>query len=427
MAIESDVLVIGGGLAGLTAGISAARSGATVHLVSGTESTLRQASGLVDVLGYPDGETGPVVDPFAAIDALPAAHPYHLVGESGVRAGLALFDEAVGDAYRGAHTDRNALIPTHGGTVKPTARYPATVAPGLASDDRDVLLVSFEAIPDFDAPLAAARLRAAGVPSGVRGVTLSFPGDFRPDAKLTRYARALEADESVAVDGETHSVREALVERIRAHLDGEGRVGLPAILGVDGPLAVREALGRALDVAIFEVPMGPPSLPGMRLGTMLERAFREAGGHIHTGAPVVDHAVAGDGIDHVLVDRQGSRIPYEAAAYVLATGGLVGKGITASRERVTEPLFGCHVPHPDDRYAWFEDEAFGEHSFPRFGIRADPELRPLDADGGAEFDNLHAAGAVLGGYDFAAEKSGAGVSLATGTRAGQLAAGVTPS
>jgi len=53
--IADDVLVVGGGLAGLTAGVAAARAGAGVRVVSAAESTLRQASGLVDVLGYPPG------------------------------------------------------------------------------------------------------------------------------------------------------------------------------------------------------------------------------------------------------------------------------------------------------------------------------------------------------------------------------------
>ncbi len=51
MAIESEVLVIGGGLGGLTSALAAAREGADVRLVSHKQSTLRQASGLVDVLG----------------------------------------------------------------------------------------------------------------------------------------------------------------------------------------------------------------------------------------------------------------------------------------------------------------------------------------------------------------------------------------
>jgi glycerol-3-phosphate dehydrogenase subunit B len=426
VAIESEVLVVGGGLAGLTSALSAARAGVDVRLVSYKQSTLRHASGLVDVMGYtPEGD-GPLRDPFAAIPELPTEHPYRTVGESTVRDAMGLFDD-VATGYRGGHTDRNALLPTHGGTVKPTARYPAGAAAGLASDDRDALLVGFESLVDFDAPHAAAHLEAAGVPFDVRGVRLRFPGDLRADAKVTRYAKLLDTDGDVSVDGRERPVRDALADRVERELDGEARVGFPAILGDDRADAVRAALGDRLGVDVFEVPMGPPSLPGLRLEDALFDALDGAGASIETGNPVVDYEAGEDihRIDRVFVEKNGARIPYSAEQYVLATGGLVGKGVESDRERVREPVFDCHVPHPGDRYDWFEPEAFGDHPFAAFGVSTDDRLRPLDASGTVEFANLRAAGSVLGGYDFAAEKSGSGVSLATGYAAGRAAAGVS--
>ena len=416
MAIDSEVLVVGGGLAGLTSALAAARADADVRLVSYKQSTLRNASGLVDVLGYtPDGD-GPLVDPYEAIPNLPDAHPYRTVGVDGVREAMALFDE-VAPSYRGEHTDANALLPTHGGTVKPTARYPAGAAAGLASDDRDALLVGFESLVDFDAPRAAAHLKAAGVPFDVRGVTVRFPGDLRADAKVTRYAKLLDANGAVTVDGRERGARHALADRVETLLDGEGRVGFPAVLGDDDPTAVREALADRLGAEVFEVPSGPPSLPGLRLEDALFDALADAGASIETGNPVVDYD-GDERIERVHVEKNGAEIPYSADQYVLATGGLVGKGLDSDREGVREPVFGCHVPHSEDRYDWFDDRAFGDHEFARFGVETDDSLRPLAADGRPEFENLRAAGSVLGGYDFAAEKSGSGVSIATGYAAG---------
>jgi glycerol-3-phosphate dehydrogenase subunit B len=73
MPICDDVVVVGGGLAGLMAALAAAESGAQVRLISHKKSTLRQASGLVDVLGAVDGDA-PIADPFAAVDRLPEDH-----------------------------------------------------------------------------------------------------------------------------------------------------------------------------------------------------------------------------------------------------------------------------------------------------------------------------------------------------------------
>ncbi|RZH68203.1 glycerol-3-phosphate dehydrogenase subunit GlpB [Natrinema altunense] len=430
MAIEDDVLVVGGGLAGTTAALAAAERDVQVRLVSYRQSTLRNASGLIDIMGYTPAGDGPLVDPFGALDDLPAGHPYERVGSEAVREALAFFDGIVGDAYAGAHTDANALVPTHGGTVKPTARYPTSTAAGLASDDRDALLVGFETLPDFEAPLAASHLEAAGAPFTARGVTVRFPGIGRDDAKVTRYAHLLDHDEPVETPAGETTAREALAETVRTHLEGESRVGFPAVLGDDRADAVRADLGDRLGVDVFEVPMGPPSLPGIRLEDLLYEALEAAGIRVTTGVPVVDYETDGEGtdatdperIDRVVVDRNGAEVPHRATQYVLATGGLVGKGVQSERDGVFEPLFDCHVPQPADRYDWFVDDVFGDQPYARFGLPVDRDLRPLDADDDPEFSNLRAAGAVLGGYDFAAEKSGSGVSLATGYVAGRRAA-----
>ncbi len=421
MAIEDDVLVIGGGLAGATAALSAAEEGAAVRLVTYKQSTLRHASGLIDILGYTIDGDGPLVDPYEAIEALPEGHPYERVGVDAVRDSLALFDEIAGDSYHGGHTESNALVPTHGGTVKPTARYPASTAAGLASDPQDTLLVGFDTLSDFDAPLAAAHLEAAGAPFSARGVTVSFPGLKQDDAKITRYAHMLDLDETVEMGVSETGARNGLVETVKPHLDSESRVGFPAVLGDDHPEEVRDALSDGLGAEVFEIPMGPPSLPGMRLEDLLYDALEDAGVNVSSGVPVVDFEADGDRIDHVVVDRHGAKLPHRADQYVLATGGLVGKGVKSDRESVFEPIFDCHVSHAEDRYEWFVDDVFGEQPYAQFGLAADTELRPLDAADDPEYTNLRAAGAVLGGYDFAAEKSGAGVSLATGYAAGQRA------
>ncbi|ADQ67258.1 anaerobic glycerol-3-phosphate dehydrogenase subunit B [Halogeometricum borinquense DSM 11551] len=416
MPIREDVLVVGGGLAAATSALAAAESGKTVRLVAHKKSTLRQASGLIDVLGYTDGD-GPHADPYAAISDLPDDHPYKLVGEDGIKEGLRIFDEAVGEMYAGGHTDTNALVPTYGGTVKPTARYPKSVEPGLASVGEPTLFVGFEGTTDFAPQVVADHVAAAGVPFETRGVRVPFPKTFRDDARLTRLAKALDKDESAGRVG----VRRSLAETVKAHLEGEERVGFPAMLGDAHGEEVRAELEDRLGVSVFEVPTGPPSLLGLQLEDRLFDALDEAGVRISTGNPAVGYEADGDRIEAVYVDRRGNRVPYHAEEFVLATGGLVGKGIDSDRERVTEPVFGCHIPHPDDRYDWSDEEAFGGHEFARFGVVPDEEMRPTTASGEPHFENLRAAGSVVGGADVAREKSASGVSLATGAVAGSRA------
>ena len=412
MPIRDDVLVVGGGLAGSMAALAAAASGAQVRLVSHKKSTLRQASGLVDVLGAVDGDA-PIADPFAAIERLPDRHPYRVVGVDAIREGLRRFDDVAGDRYLGAHTDRNALVLTHGGTVKPTARYPVSVAPGLASAASDTLLVGLRGLTDFDAVAAASHLEAAGVPFDVDGATVEFPIEFRDDARTTRLATALDEDQE--------GVRDRLADAVAAELDGRDRVGFPAMLGDDRADEVREYLEARLGAAVFQIPTGPPSLLGLQLEDRLIDALERAEVRLSTGNPAVGYETDDGRLTAVTVDRRGQPVPYHADQVVLATGGLVGKGIDSDRESVTEPVFDCHVPHPADRHEWSEAAAFGDHAFARFGVVPDDDLRPTGPGGDVRFPNLRAAGGVVGGADVAAEKSAAGVSIATGTYAGRRA------
>ncbi|MFC6889543.1 glycerol-3-phosphate dehydrogenase subunit GlpB [Halorubrum trueperi] len=454
MAIDSDVLVVGGGLAAITSAIAAAREGADVRLLSHKASTLRQASGLIDALGYvpatepakppregpptagreldrdewPDPE-GPLPDPYEAIDRLPVDHPYRVVGTDALREGLGLFDELTGDAYRGGHTDRNALVPSFGGSVKPTARYPAAAEAGLASDPRPTLIVGFRSLTEYDARAFAGRLEAAGVPFDVAGAEVEFAEAFRTDTKITRFAKALDHDE--VIDGTP--ARKALAKAVGPHLhdvvDEKGgvdrveRVGFPAFLGDGAGDEVRAELADRLGADVFEIPMGPPSLPGLRLEDRLYDALDAEGVRFETGNPVVGIDAKSDGrIATVAVDRKGREVPYGADAFVLATGGLVGKGLDSDREGVSEPVFGLHVEQPADRYDWFVDDAFGDQPYARFGVRIGEDGRALDADGEAAYRNVFAAGGVVGGADAAREKSASGVSLATGIVAGRQAA-----
>ncbi|WP_253737524.1 glycerol-3-phosphate dehydrogenase subunit GlpB [Halohasta salina] len=448
MAIESEVLVVGGGLAGITSAIAAAREGADVRLVCHKRTSLRQASGLVDGLGYVPARnepreaaeitqrrkdfrtvraergsyTGPLVSPFEGVDELPADHPYSILGPEALREGLALFDELTGDMYRGSHTERNALVPTFGGTVKPTARYPRAVEAGLASDSRPMAVVGFRSLVDFDARMVADTLELADVPFAVTGAEVAFAEAFPDDAKITRFAKALEHDEPI--DGTP--ARQALADAVDPHVGEAERVGFPALLGDDNTAAVRADLGDRLGVDVFEIPMGPPSLLGLRLEDRLYEALDAEGVRFQTGTPVVGYESSdGERIESVVVDHKGREVPYHADRYILATGGFVGKGLDSDRQRVEEPVFGCHVPHPEDRYDWFVDDAFGDHPYARFGVRPDASMQPLDADGKPEFTNLYAAGSVVGGADVAREKSASGVSLSTAVVAGRMAADPT--
>jgi glycerol-3-phosphate dehydrogenase subunit B len=112
----------------------------------------------------------------------------------------------------------------------------------------------------------------------------------------------------------------------------------------------------------------------------------------------------------------------EGKAFILATGGLVGRGIRSSRSSLTEPLFDLPVSFPKKRSDWFRKFFFDSlgHPINKAGIEVDDGLRPAEEGKKPIFENLLVTGAELAGFDAIREKSGGGVAIASGHKAGVL-------
>ena len=89
---QNDVIVIGGGIAGLFAAITAARRGKQVLLMTKGVGALAIAGGTVDVYGY-DAGGAPVRNPAAALTELGPEHPYARVGRENVIQAMQAFLE----------------------------------------------------------------------------------------------------------------------------------------------------------------------------------------------------------------------------------------------------------------------------------------------------------------------------------------------
>ncbi len=414
---EPDVLVIGGGLAGVTAALSAARAegSATVGLVVPRERPFAAHTGLIDVLGYAGTDSGPVASPMETARTLEAGHPIARVGLDALERGLEEFDRATAGTYAGSHSATNGLIPTGLGSYRPAVRYPETVEPGLLSRPGSTTIVGFDHLADFDAFHAVERLKSAGVPFDLDAIQVSLNLEPAAEPPAIQLARAL--DDNEALDRGI-PVRQSVVRSIRAQLADSDRIGLPAVLGLDRPAAVHADVDAGVDGDVFEIPLGPPSVTGLRLQSALFAAVEDAGVTLDRGMDVRGFDDAQRRITRVeLGDGERSTV-LTPGAVILATGGPAAGGIVADRSSVREPRFGCHVPHPDDRREWTAPSSLGNHDLATFGVRIDDSTRPLSADGEPLFENLFAAGRVVGGHDAVAQHAVAGVALATGAAAG---------
>ena len=378
----SDVIVVGGGLAGAWAAVSAIQVGAKVTLVARAPGATALYAGGMEIA--PDLEAVLAAEPFHPFTRLYRDHlklaadlehvSHSLVAELG-RAGLPISGEV----------RRPGRYPDLHGVPRSAQLVPATVAPGeLASlRGRRVAIVAVEGVGDYDAESTAEALSEHGVKATVARVSMK---GLPPGAALgDLFGRAAPAVRSGA---DLVAYPPGFVK-----LPGNG----------------------------FELLTAAPSPHGWRLQKALESVLRRA------GVALVAGEVTG-------FRREGTRLlaarvadsELAADSFVLATGRFIGGGLVKSR-LVHEPLLDLAVyyqgepiedAYPRLRHLEYLDPA---PAF-RTGLLTDGELRPVDPTGAPAFVNLRAAGSVLGGYDYAGGGCGFGVPLLTGWLAGRFAA-----
>ena len=101
----------------------------------------------------------------------------------------------------------------------------------------------------------------------------------------------------------------------------------------------------------------------------------------------------------------------------MAQGGIVLDSSWQVRETALGlPVHGAPAPGEER----FGPQYFADHPFSRVGIAVDDGLRPLGPDGARVCENVLVAGATLGGAQPWKEKSGDGISLASGHRAAEI-------
>jgi glycerol-3-phosphate dehydrogenase subunit B len=393
----NDAVVIGVGLAGLTAAVRMAEGGARVLVLAKGVGATHLGPCTIDVLGYAPER---VENPGEALAALPDGHPYAAVGRDGVAAAIDWFKER--SAYVGG-LEENLLLPTAVGALKPSAVVPESMAAGDLREGGEVCVVGFRALKDFHAPLLADNLARAGVTA--RSVELDLVPGGRADVNSLGFARAFDEPE----------FRAGVAGQLSGRFGAEERVAFPAVLGVAG--AAWGELQDRLARPVFEVPTLPPSVPGMRVFAALRERLRRAGGRVILNAVVVGAVRDGARVTAVRA-RVGLReVTHGAEWVVLATGGFSSGGLELdSRWRARETALGLPVRGVPTKER-FRPEYFDDHPIARAGVAVDRELRPEGCE------NVLVVGATLAGATPWKEKSGDGISLSTGHRAAELVVG----
>lgn len=399
--MKFDSIVIGGGMAGLSAALRLAEAGQKTLLMASGQSALHFSSGSVDLL---ESEG----DPRAALPAFMAAHPdhpYSKVGMQNIEGSLADLQRHCAEEglplMRQEH-NHHRLTPI--GTLKSTWLSPDTCACATDAPAPDaILLATLEGFRDFHPALAAANLATHARFAHSRILT----GEIRLP-QLAQFSRNphefRSADIARLFDKQGPGQQDLLADLAReisrmvqgCGVPGCRHIVLPACLslGLVGPRL--NELERRTGCTIKEVATMPPSLIGMRMQEALKRRFMALGGTFLTSERVLGARYDGDKVIGVH-SQHGEDQLFEADHFVLASGSFFSRGLESRLGGIREPIFDADVLSLAERDAWAGRRLFDHHPFMGFGVKTDERLRVLR--GGRPLTNLYGAGSVLAHYD----------------------------
>jgi glycerol-3-phosphate dehydrogenase subunit B len=361
--LSTDVLILGGGIAGVAAALAARSRGAQVHLVRHGPGATALASG---------GWSGS--PPALFLDALAAA-------------GLPL-------------EPCTARLPHPEGRLLHADLAPDSHARAAIEGGAELAIVcGIAGLPSFR-PTALARLwsHAAGLPRhALEPVTLVLPGTPPAGWSPVSLAAALERDPQLLAGPLARAARE----------HGAARAFLPAVLGLDDHARVLAEVRKAAGIVVGEALGVAPSVPGWRLEQALVRTLSLADVTVITGR-AKQPASARPATDVIATTVEGD-VGIRPRAIVLATGKFIGGGITASTAFVEAALgsdvvadrFGRRFRDASESLALTDAARRQPQPLLGLGVRWNEDGQPLTEHGDVGATNVFLAGSIRAGTETA--------------------------
>jgi glycerol-3-phosphate dehydrogenase subunit B len=401
---RSDILVIGAGLAGLVAAWRAVQKNKRVRLIAKGWGATYWGAGCIDILDN---------QPLSGFIDTHPSHPYALAGMTSIQLALEDFKALCASSGYPIHgsLDKNWSLATALGTSRYTCLAPATMIAGDLRQRSPMLIVGFTQLMDFYPAYVAENLNAQSI--FATDITLDLPSlQSRQFVTPVVLARLFESP----------AFRIEVAVALRGRLGSAARIGFPAVLGLKDPIRAIKDLEDKLGIPVFEIPGLPPSIPGMRLHALFSSAIEKLGGTVLNGMQVIGCQVQNKHIQAVWSEAASRQKYHSADTYILATGGLLGGGITLDNSGYAhDTALGLPISLPPDRASWHQDSFFTKepHLVHSIGHSVNRQFQPLNPNGDPFYENLYAIGGSLGGFDPIHEHSLEGISLVTGHLIGE--------
>ena len=344
-----DVVIIGGGLAGLTAGISLQKAGKSTAIVSTGQNALYFFSGCFESIQEPTPEIKT------------------LFSEAGIR-----LHYTPGVRLMPMGTFKESALALEDVSIFPTPQF-----------GRKVLIINFMTYHDFFSSFLAEGLEKQGMECRIRFLNL---GDLTQPDLGPNQMRA------VQIARKMDEVWEKVVQEVRVLLKDEDTVILPQVFGLNDA-SIPERIRQGIPARVVFAGTLPPSVPGIRTQMLLKKRYEVLGGTYLMGDRVTGAHVYEDVVQNV-VTKHLDRHYLEADHFILASGSFFSKGLSSNPFKIYEPLFELDMDYNTDRNAWY-DPSFANHQpYLGFGVKTDANLQPFRKE--VPVKNLYVIGSILG-------------------------------
>lgn len=409
---HSDILVVGAGMAGLMAAVTAAKSGLSVSVLSEGAGVISIGSGAVDFLCYVNGKK--ITDnPYNYLSELDKNHPYNIIGAENIKNAFAsLVEISTSNGYE-IKMDKEGFNQTAisiAGTTKPTYICSESNNASRILNAKKILFAGVEYLKDAQPALAVKQAKQYKVFADAELASAILKSPF---GKTHRVLNSLDLARFVDKEEGFNWLKSELI-RVSGGFDA---VIIPPICGtVNYTKSFKEL--QNLGFILVEAVSIPPGVGGYRLRNALISEAKKLDVKFIENC-YVQRAVIENGKCKSLVAQHSNiagalETEYSADKFIIATGGVIGGGIASTPEKVYEKIFNIEIKSPASVEERSDKNIFGSHIFTKFGVNVNNKLQAIDSSGSPLYDNVFFAGNTLSDYDFPTEKSGYGVACTTG-------------
>lgn len=429
--LETEILVLGGGLAGTASALSARKAGNKVALICKDGGASAMSSGALDIAGdilaitaKPERWRTSIAENLEEILIRNLEHPYHLLGDSSdqvltqIKSAFELVFPSSSGFLQGDFS-RNQKVFNQMGTFKHTAFFQQNM---LTLDDllnaEQATLINFSELNDFDGEFFKKNFEYWSSRLGAK-TRLSI---LNTNLGISSSQSCLELAKFIEQN------TEQVLEKINANLKGLSSqlLILPPVLPGRKRKEILQQLEQLSKANVRELLALPPSVAGKRLQEYLDDALKFSGVE-KVWAKAVSFKSDAKKITSVQAQNRSEQLEIFAHKFILASGSFLAGGLSKLGE-FKESIFGLEVfnnSHPIRKI--FTEKLSGlritaPHPVFSLGVKTSSDQRPIGSDGRIVFENLFAAGSILSGANYIFDGTGAGVALATGFRVGQALA-----